>query len=950
MALPRLWIVVVLTLLFGALGPPNVAVAQVEATEVLSGAYENESYLEEVIVTGTRIARRDFNTPSPLTTVSEELIEFTNQPTLEETLNQMPQVFPAFGRASNNPGSGTAQVNLRGFGAGRSLVLLNGRRVAPSGVSNEVDLNNIPRFLIERIEIITGGTSAVYGSDAIAGVVNFITKSDFTGFGFEAGYSVTEKGDADTFEANAAWGRELSGGAGNIAAYANYVDREPVLAGDREFTRYAWFDDWEGNLVQGGSNAIPAGLITFPYVDSGDGPRQITFEDDGSPRAYTHRDDAYNYQPVNYLQIPLTRYAVGALGYHELSENFEGYFEASFTRNETRQNLAAVPANSSVSVNLDNPVLAPGARQLFAENYLCAENLACFSFRRRMLEVGERIMDHETDYYRILTGIRGAFGRDWRMEAWITWTDSQSVTSLLNDLSRSRFQQGLLVDPETHLCYDPSGGCVPLNFFGEGNVSQAGADFLRFAPYENVTERKFWLASAYVSGSSFETWAGPLDVAVGVEWRSDDVTFRADDALFGGDAMGYAGTAPVVGVERIWEAYGEALVPLLTGKKWAERLELELGARYTKGNYSDGYWTYKYGLAWEIFDGLTMRAMHQRSMRSPNSYELFQEQGKSEWFWITDGDQDPCSASADPVGNGVVDKCLIQGLSTGQIGVFEATPYYAVDFYFGGNPDLVPEEGKTWTAGFVLQPGSLRNWTVTVDYFQMKVTDTIGDIFADVICFDSNNTENIFCENLVRDETGNLAEVWQLTSNRGLLETRGLDTQIQYQSDLPDWLQLGGHASSLSVSLFWTHLFTWKSQENPASEIYECGGMFGWPCMNVSNPENRMTTNLNYISGPFEAQLTWRWIDGMNNAAPLASYLWGVPDPDLAIPSVPNRNYVDLGLAWTFDDRYQLRCGVSNMLDTKPVMMADQAWANNTDENLYDVFGRSYYLRVSARF
>jgi len=947
LALQRLRIVGALFLAF--LSGTSVVVAQQEA-EAPAGAFEEESFLEEVIVTGTRIARRDLNTPSPLTTVSTEIIEFTNQPTLEDTLNQMPQVFPSFGRASNNPGDGTATIDLRGFGAGRSLVLLNGRRVAPSGTGNAVDLNNIPRFLIEHIEIITGGTSAVYGSDAIAGVVNFITKRDFTGFGLEAGYSVTEKGDANTWDVNFGWGRDIFDGAGNIAVYANYVDREPLLAGEREFTHDAWFDDWEGNLSTAGSPAVPAGLVTYPYVDFGDGPSQVTFEPDGAPREFDWLQDAYNYQPVNYLQIPLTRYAIGAMGHMEVFEDFEGYFEASFIRNEVVQNFAAVPATSYLEVNLDNPVLAPETRLFFQENYGCDENLACFSFRRRMLEVGERNVELEQDYSRLVAGIRGDFSDDWTMDAWVTWTYGDSVNYLRNDVSRARFQQGMLVDPQTNQCYDPSGGCVPLNLFGEGNLSAEGADFLRFVPYENVTERTFWLASAYIAGSPLDMWAGPLDVSLGIEWRSDDVAFRADDALFSGDAMGYVGSAPVDGVERIREVYGEALIPLLRGKKWAESIDLELGVRYTSGSYADDYWTYKAGFSWEFFDGLTLRAMHQRSMRSPNSQELFEEQGKYEWFWISDSELDPCSASADPVGNGVVEKCLIQGLPEDQIGIFEATPFYSVDFYYGGNPDLVPEEGKTWTAGFVLQPASMPYWTFTMDYFQMEVTDTIGGILADVICFDPQNTANVFCENIMRDATGNATEFWELTSNRGLLETRGVDTQFQYQADLPDWLALPGDAAGLSVSLFWTHLISWKSQENPASEVYDCTGLFGWPCINISNPENRVTTTFNYLSGPLEAQLTWRWIDGMDNAAPLASYIWGVPDPDLAIPDVPDRHYFDLGFAWTFNERYQFRFGVNNLLDTDPVMMADQGSSNNTDPNLYDVFGRSYYLRLSARF
>ena len=926
------------------------AIAAQQRDSAPSEASSDEAVMEEVIVTGTRIMRRDFNTPSPLTTVSEELIEFTSQSTLEDTLNLMPQVFPAFGRASNNPGNGTAQVDLRGLGAGRSLVLLNGRRMAPSGTGNAVNLNNIPRFLIERVEIITGGTSAVYGSDAIAGVVNFITRRDFTGFGLEAGYSVTEQGDAESFDINFAWGHDFSNGTGNIAVYANYLDREPLLAGEREFTRYPWFDDWEGNLVQGGSSRVPAGLITWPRVDFGSGPEQVTFNPDGTPRAFDWSEDSYNYAPVNYLQIPLTRYALGALGYREIGDQFEAYFEASFIRNDSGQNLAAIPANISAEVNLDNPVLAPETRQLFSEHYACAENFACFRFSRRMLEVGERIANLEQDYARLVAGVRGAFGDGWTMDAWLTWTSSDAVRYLHNDVSRSRYQQGLLVDPQTRECYDPSGGCVPVNAFGEGNISQEAADFLRFPPYENVTERTFWLASGYVSGAPVDTWAGPLNVAFGAEWRSDDTYFRSDEALFSGDALGWSGSAPVEGVERIWEIYGEALVPLLEGKKGAERLELELGARYTKSNYSEGYWTYKAGFAWEFFEGLTLRAMHQRSIRSPNSQELFEEQGKTESFWINTSGQDPCSASADPLSNDVVDKCLIQGLPEDQIGVFEATPFYSVDFYWGGNPDLLPEEGKTWTAGFIFEPAALSNWVFTVDYFRMRVTDTIGDIFADIICFDEGNSENVFCENLVRDETGNVAEMWELTSNRGLLETSGVDTQIQYQSELPDWLAIPGRYAYLNVNLYWTHLLSLQNQENPVSEILECSGLFGWPCANISNPEDRVTTQFNYLSGPFEAQLTWRWISGMDNAAPLGSWLWGNPDPDLAIPDVPDRHYLDLGFAYTFRERYQLRTGVSNLLDTEPVMMADQGWNNNTDENLYDVFGRSYYLRLSAKF
>jgi len=932
--------------------PQPLETAETPAESADINEFDDDGFLEEVIVTGTRIARRDFNTPSPLTTIDSEVIAFAVQPTLEDTLNQMPQILPGFGRASNNPGNGAATVDLRGFGPGRSLVLLNGRRVAPSGTGNAVDLNNIPRLLIQRVEIITGGTSAVYGSDAIAGVVNFITRSDYTGFGVEAGFSITEKGDGETYDFSLAYGHDFSNGHGNITFYASLLERKHLFAGARESTRVAYFDDWEGNLIESGSSRTPEGHVYSPLADLGDGPVQVTFNPDGTPREFVRPDDLYNYQPVNYLQIPLTRYAVGAMGHYDFSQNIEGYFEASFIRNESSNNLAPVPAHLYLEVNLDNPVLVPEARQLFTDFYSCDANLACINFGRRLLEVGPRIADYERDYSRILAGFRGELGKGWDIDAWATYTKGSSVYYLRNDVSRSRFLQGMLVDPLTNECYDPSGGCVPLNVFGEGNLSAEGAEFIRHAAYENVTERTNMLASVFVTGSPLDTWAGPLGIAVGMEWRSDDTYYKSDEALFTGDALGWNGSAPVDGVDKVFEIYGEALIPLLSGKAWAESLDLEIGGRYSNYKLAGGVWTYKAGISWQVFDGLNLRAMHQRSVRAPNSAELFEEQVKEEWFFVgNDSFEDPCSALADPVGNGNVEKCIIQGLAEDQIGIFEAIPYYPVDFFYGGNPDLVPEVGKTWTVGGVITPASLPNWQFTVDYFLLEVTDTIGWIESDLICFDPLNTGSVFCENLKRDASGNVFEISNLNNNRGLLETSGIDTQVQYQTDLPGWTAFRDYSASLMVNAYWTHVFTYKSQENPVTEILECAGYFGWPCSTYNSyPANRVTTNFAYTSGPLEVYLSWRWIDGMKNAAPKRSAIWGVPDPDLAVPVVKEKHYLDLGSAYTFRDRYQLRFIVSNLLNTKPPQMADQIWSNNTDEGLYDVFGRSYRVTLSAQF
>jgi outer membrane receptor protein involved in Fe transport len=275
----------------------------------------------------------------------------------------------------------------------------------------------------------------------------------------------------------------------------------------------------------------------------------------------------------------------------------------------------------------------------------------------------------------------------------------------------------------------------------------------------------------------------------------------------------------------------------------------------------------------------------------------------------------------------------------------------------GGNPALVPEEAKTWTVGAVITPERFPNWQVAVDYFQLEVTDSIGSIDAMAICFDPANVSNLYCENIRRDAAnGNISEVFQPQDNRGLNSTEGVDTQINFESELPATLALFEGFAQLTVDMTWTHTFENRSQLNPVTQIVDCAGFFGWFCgLRISEgsgstlPKNRITTHVNYGSGPLGIHLTSRWIDGTTNAALLEPNFFGPAPPVLAIPGIGSKHYLDLGLAYTFRDRATIRAGVVNLTDTDPPNMADAAFANNTDSFLYDVFGRSYYLSLSAR-
>lgn len=913
---------------------------------------DSDDAIEEIVVTGSRILRRDFTSPSPITSIDRQALEFSGQPTLEEALNQMPQMQPDLSRTSNNPGNGTSRLNLRGLGSERTLVMLNGRRLAPSGVGSSIDVNNLPQLLVERVEIITGGASTVYGSDAIAGVVNFITRDDVDGLGIDASTYATEDGDSEINDFNILYGRDFGSGRGNVRIFGGALDRRETFASERELTSNTISDTWAGSLIERGSPTIPGGVVFAPDVDLGNGPQRIRFDDNGDPVPFIDPDDRYNFAPVNYLQTPLRRYSAGLFVNYELGADLETYVEYTVSRNEASQTLAPVPAATFFVINPDNPVLTPQTQQIAANQFIPAgPGVVGFAFGRRLSEVGLRIIENERDYSRIAAGLRGSISENWDFDVWLTYTDGDEEEILLNDVSASRIQQGLLVNPATNECFDPSNGCVPLNLFGAGNLSEEGASFIRLPPLVNTTKRTQRLLSGFVRGSAFDTWAGPVDTAFGIEWRKDQGRFIADQALFTGDGLGYRGQSGISGREEVIEAYGEAIVPLLAGAPLAEYVALELGARYSKYNNAGEVDSYKAGGEWLITDGVRVRTMLQRSVRAPNLAEAFEEQF-IELGFLSNSSRDPCSASADPVGNGNADRCIAQGVPADQIGIFEAS-IVPIDFVNGGNPALEPEVADTFTVGVVLSLDALPSWRFAVDYFDLEIEDTIGEIDPGEICFDPSNPAGLFCDNITRDaSTYNINRIFQPTSNRGRSTATGIDTQLSFEAELPDWMAFGAGSPDLDVNLIWTRMLDATSQENPVATVRDCLGRFGWPCSQDTAastfPENRITTNARYTSGPVDVHLTWRWIDGTENAAPLGSFMFGVPDPILQVPTVGSKSYFDLGIGYTFSNNIAARLNIANLFDRDPPLMPDVT--NNTDTLLYDIFGRSYHLALSLNY
>ena len=928
---------------------PGAAVAQDDDTA--AGA------VEEIVVTGSRLPRRDLTAPSPITTIDRDDILSSGQPTLEGTLNRLPQVQPSFGRASNNPGDGTAKVDLRGIGAGRTLVMMNGRRIAPAGIGSAVDVNNLPSVLVERVEVITGGATTVYGSDAIAGVVNVITRDDFEGFGLDASYYATERGDSDTLDFNVAWGYNF--GSGNITLFGGYLDREPTFQSQRSFSAQTISDDWfSSTLTPGGSTTTPAGVLNFPRVDFGNGPARTTWDANGDPREFVDPDDRYDFGPINYLQIPLERYSAGALLNYAITDTVELYSELTWANNRAVSSLApAGTFGAFVEINTDNPVLTPANQQLLVDNGIpTGPNLVGIGLSRRLLELGPRIIEADKDYTRLLAGLRGELGGSWEYDAWVSYTRGEEKELQRNDASFSRLQQGLLVDPLTGNCFDPSNGCVPLNMFGEGNLSQSGVDFIAVAPYRTTIEREQKLISAFVRGTLFSLPAGDVSTAIGVEWREDSGDLIADEALFSGDTLGYRAFSNVVGEESVSEVYAEVLVPVLSDVPMVRYLGVEFGGRLSSYDNAGELETWKLGADWEPLEGVRFRTMAQRSARAPNLGEAFLLPYDEEGSAVSlDPREDPCSASADPVGNGLSDVCVAQGIPASELGVFEATVAAPVTFTFGGNPNLEPEIAETFTAGIVFS--MFDPWTLSVDYFEIEVEDTIGESDPLLVCWDPNNTERKTCDQISRNTvTYDINAVEATNANLGQLKTTGYDTQLNYMTDLPDWLVPGSGSADLDVSVVWTHLTENSVQSDPASTAFQCVGKFGVTCdfFGFDNvfPENRIRTSAAWIAENWRASLAWYWIEGTRNSARDVAPVLGAPPEFInpAIETIGSKSYVDLDVNYQLTDNLRLGLTVANLLDEEPAFMADNGSQANTDTEMYDVFGRAYTLRLSLSY
>jgi iron complex outermembrane receptor protein len=982
----------------------GVALLGLSATQAAAAAADTANgEVSEIVVTGTRIPSPNLTSIAPVTTVGNADIKAQGVTRIEDITNSLPQVFAGQGSSISNGSTGAATVNLRGLGSSRTLVLIDNRRLMPGDPADPAaDLNFIPAALVERVDVLTGGASATYGADAVAGVVNFIMLKNFEGVRLDAQYSGYQHSnheggiqsvlstaashasdpsqfkfptgssfDGEGSEVSLTLGANAPDGKGNITAYATYRQNNPILEGQRDFSSCT-LNSGTPNFAEfgcgGSGTAFPARVGSF-VVD----PTTFnTFR----PRTGA---DVFNFGPANFFVRPDERYSLGAFAHYEIAPWAEAYMDTMFMDdNSTSQIAAGGIFAGTFNVNCANPLLSAQQSSvlLSTTGASCAANpggtfTGTVARRLQSAEAGGRDQELRHSDYRIVIGLRGDLGKNWNYDGYMQYGSVEFNAKQTGNFNTSRIQQALNVvqtptGPQCAPGADP--GCVPLNIFTSQFISPAAIKFLDATSFSsgNTTERVVSLAFTGKLGDyglKSPMASEGVGVAFGAEYRREHLDSVADFLSTNGLVNGNGGANPPVnGGFDVYELFGEARVPLISDMPLAKDVSLELGYRFSSYSSVGDTNTYKVGGEWEVIDGLRFRAGYNRAVRAPNVVELFSPQNV-----VLDGTQDPCAGLT--AGNPLVATCAnVFHLTTTQVLAIEKNSANQYNGQVGGNPNLKPEISDTYTGGVVFQPSFVPGLSVSLDYFNIKVDQFISNIGENLILNQCVTTANPFFCNLVHREPGNnslfidpTGFVQDTTLNTGSLKTTGVDLNVAYRTDLSA-LGLGDNGS-ISANLVGTWLDSLDTQSLPGGPTYNCKGLYGTVC-GIPAPEwrhkLRVTWNTPYSYGDWVKTLSfsaqWRYFGKVN----LDAYSG---DPQLNNPGLQYEtdrtfhamNYLDLTANFTVHNNLNFRVGVNNVFDKDPpIVGASNCPAGNcnggTFAQVYDALGRFVFVGLSADF
>lgn len=909
---------------------PALAFAQTAPVNIPAGSDQETSEVDAIIVTGSRIARSGtFVAPTPVTSLSGETLLASQPASLAAAVNNLPALAPTIGQ---NNGAGTTQgsqnfLNLRGLGATRTLTLLDGRRFTSSTADSRVDVNLLPSGLISRVDVVTGGASAAYGSDAVAGVVNFVLDTDFTGLKGQVSYGESSRGDNQDFRAVLSGGTDLTDRL-HVIGSLEYSDNQGIAGDAREFRRNAenfitnpaggsparlranrvLATATTGGLIATGVGGTAANNATFQGIQFGPGGTQLPYDygtltiGRGTTSGQQSGGDGYNTFTDQEITRPLRRSLAFGRADYEVSDDLTLFTEASFGRTEATfaNSMTNSTGTGALTIQRDNAFL-PTTLQA----QMLARGVTSLSLVRYTTEAGPTLTTNINETTRLLGGAKGdLFGLHWTVSYQHGENDNSNTiaanlipTRLALAVDAVRAPSGAIVCRSTLTA--PTNGCLPFNPFGVGSPSPESLAYV-FGTSRVDTQTKQDFAQADISGDLFDTWAGTVSFAAGAEYRREAVTVAVQPEV---QNFRLANTIPWQGEYDITEFFVEAVVPLLTDVPFAESVELNLAGRHADYSNSGGVDTWKVGLNWRVNSDLRLRGTVSRDIRAPNLTELFEAGATSS------------VALNDPFNAGVRIPNVIN-----------------ID---RGNPGLKPEAADTWVAGVLYQPSWLPGFNLAVDYYNIEIADAIAQLNGQQVldfCFAGAAD---LCGFITRNGSGTLTSVVRPRYNFASIETAGVDVEASYRTDLGD---VFGQAADINLRALVTHV-DHLTQASPGAVPLDIAGSLGQAGA-VSKLRANLTSTLTV--GAFEWFAQGRYIGGGDI---MSSWVEGVQADE---NDVASQVYLDTQLTYHLDGQdgdYEVYLNVQNVFDRQPPFVPLNGPTNAV---LFDPVGRMF--RVGVRF
>ncbi len=850
-----------------------VAAGPTRAWAQITGTSPPATSTEEVVVTGSRLKVSNATSENPVTVVTAAEIAKSSAQTIEDVLQKLPSIGTSgiYG-VTNNGGDGASCTDIRNLGIARTLVLVNGRRFVHTGSFGFdcVDLNNIPLALVESIEVLKDGASAVYGADAVAGVVNIKLKKNFSGTEIHVNGSIaTEAGDDRTGNISGTTGANFD--RGNVTLSVDYENQAPVFQKDR-----SWAVPVQGNNNVGSPSKLASGIP----------PNGILFDDSNSKGSFLPDgaeffpktgkfvpftgagNQRFDFGQDQYLSQALERESFAGTGRYDFNDNITGFVETYFTHKTTEASLAPQPVTGGLTAAVPDAWVIPAGNPYLSA--LFGPTQGPVDLNKRVAEFGNRVSGSSSDTFQINTGLEGSLGYGWDYETFFQYGESDNVLTNTNEVNFAKLEQEVgfkatppdadTVDPTTSGVYDPSvcnaaAGCVLINPFGPGSISQAGVDYARFNEKATSTFTLRTFGGSLSNNTLYDLPYGPLGLEIGAEHRREFGEYNPDNLVSSGVTLENAQQS-TKGAFSVTELYGELKIPILANLPFAKDLHINLGGRFYDYNTFGAGQTWKAGFNYTPFDGIRFRGNIGDAFRQPSVQELFGGQALSFNTAI-----DPCVASYEKNQYGskagiAAARCASQGID---VNTFSQNGNTQVQTITGGNPNLTPETARTETIGTVIEPPFIPRLSFTADYWRTKIENSIGSVDTQDIldgCYTGSSPS--FCSLInPRVAQQQLGTVVGTEQNLGVTKTDGMDLGLNYTYLLPS-----GYGS-LTLTSDMQLLFDYEFQNLPNGPfIGQAGLLVPAPPGNFAYPRQRDNTTLTWNYGDFSFSYEMRYISG----------------------------------------------------------------------------------------